>query len=48
LERLKVSYAMAVRAGTKAIAQVIVTIADEDWVAIVYPVGGEAAVTETT
>ncbi|HTW09878.1 MAG TPA: IS1380 family transposase [Acidimicrobiales bacterium] len=48
LERLKVSYTMAVRAGTKAIAQVIATIAEEDWVRIVYPEGGEAAVAETT
>jgi len=48
LERLKVSYTMAVRAGTKAIAQVIATIADEDWVAIDYLEGGEPAVAETT
>jgi hypothetical protein len=48
LERLKVSYTMAVRAGTKAIAQVIATIAEEDWVRIDYPEGGEAAVAETT
>jgi len=47
LERLKVSYTMAVRANTKAIAQVIATIAEEDWVRIAYPEGGEAAVAET-
>ncbi|MHB1721082.1 MAG: hypothetical protein ACYCV1_13325 [Acidimicrobiales bacterium] len=48
MERLKVSYTMAVRANTKAIAQVIATIAEEDWVPILYPEGGEAAVSETT
>lgn len=48
LERLGVSYTMAVRANTKAIAQVTATIAEEDWVAIAYPEGGEAAVAETT
>ena len=48
LERLGVSYTMAVRANTKAIAQVVATIAEEDWVPIVYPEGGEAAVSETT
>jgi len=48
LERLQVSYTMAVRAGTKAIAQVIATIPEKDWVPIVYPDGGEAAVAETT
>jgi hypothetical protein len=47
LERLGVSYTMAVRANTKAIAQVIATIAEKDWVSIDYPVGGEAAVSET-
>jgi PII-like signaling protein len=47
LERLSVSYTMAVRANTKAIAQVIATIAEEDWVPIAYPQGGEAAVAET-
>lgn len=36
------------RANTKAIAQLIATIAEEDWVSIVYPEGGEAAVSETT
>ena len=48
LERLKVSYTMAVRANTKAIAQVIATIDEKEWVAIAYPEGGEAAVAETT
>ncbi len=42
------SYTMAVRAGTKAIAQVIATIAEKERVPIVYPQGGEAAVAETT
>lgn len=48
LERLQVSYTMAVRAGTKAVAQVIATIAESDWVRIDYPDGGQAAVAETT
>jgi hypothetical protein len=48
LERLRVSYTMAVRANTKAIAQVVAAIAEEAWVPIAYPDGGEAAVAETT
>ena len=48
LERLGVSYTMAVRANTKAIAQAIATIAEDDWVPIAYPQAGEAAVSETT
>lgn len=48
LERLGVSYTMAVRANTKAIAAAISGIAEEDWMGIDYPDGGEAAVAETT
>ena len=48
LERLGVSYTMAVRANTKAVSAAISAIAEVDWVAIDYPVGGEAGVAETT
>jgi len=39
---------MAVQTGTQAIAAVIATIAEEDWVRIVYPEGAESAVAEAT
>jgi len=48
LERLEVSYAMAGQKGTQAIAAVIATIAEEDWVRIVYREGVEATVAEAT
>jgi len=48
LERLEVSSAMAVQTGTQAIAAVIATSAEEDWVRIVYPEGAESAVAEAT
>ena len=48
LTRLGVSFAMAVRTGTKALDKVIAAIDESDWVAIAYPSGGEAMVAETT
>jgi Transposase DDE domain group 1 len=48
LSRLKVSYTMAVRAGTKALVKVIAEIPEAAWVTIEYPIGGEAAVAECT
>ena len=48
LERLKVSYTMAVRAGNEAIAGVIATIEESSWASIDYPEEGEAGVAETT
>lgn len=47
LERLGVSYTMAVRANTKGIAGVIARIDETAWVQIGYPAGGEAQVAET-
>jgi hypothetical protein len=47
LERLGVNYTMAVRTGTKALTSAISTIAEEAWVEIDYPEGGQAAVAET-
>ena len=44
----EVSSTVALSANNKAIAQVIATIADKDWVPITSPQGGEAAVAETT
>ena len=46
LTRLGVSYTMAVRTGTKAIATAIAGIDEADWVRIDYPLGGEAMVAE--
>lgn len=46
LTRLKVSYTMAVRTGTKALDAGIAAIPESDWVTIEYPSGGEAAVAE--
>ena len=48
LARLDVRYTMAVRCGIKAVATAIGTIADEAWVDIVYPAGGQAQVAECT
>ena len=48
LTRLKVSFTMAVRTSTKALAVAIAGIKEDDWVAIDYPRGGEAAVAECT
>jgi len=48
LTRLKVSYTMAVRTGTKAIDTCIGGIDESTWVSIEYPAGGEAMVAETT
>jgi hypothetical protein len=48
LTRLKVSYTMAVRTGTKALAACISAIDESSWVSIEYPVGGEAMVAECT
>jgi hypothetical protein len=48
LVRLGVSFTMAVRTGTKAIDTCVADIAESDWVAIVYPAGGEAMVAECT
>jgi Transposase DDE domain group 1 len=48
LERLGVSYTMAVRAGTKALAAAIAAIADDAWQEIDYPEGGRAEVAECT
>ena len=48
LGRLGVNYTMAVRTGTKALAKVIATIAEEAWVEIDYPEGGRAEVAECT
>ena len=46
LERLGVSYTMAVRTNTKAVARAIEGIAEESWADIVYPDGGKAQVAE--
>ena len=48
LGRLGVSFTMAVRTGTKALDTRIAEIDEDDWVAIDYPTGGEAAVAECT
>jgi hypothetical protein len=48
LTRLKVSYTMAVRTGVKALQAAMSEIDESDWVAIAYPVGGEAMVAECT
>jgi len=47
LERLKVSFTMAVRCGNEAIAGVIATIDEESWVGIDYTDDGIAEVSET-
>jgi hypothetical protein len=46
LGRLNVRYTMAVRCGVTTVATAIDTIADEAWVEIDYPVGGQAQVAE--
>jgi hypothetical protein len=46
LGRLGVSYTMAVRTGTKALARAIAAIAEETWVEIDYPEGGRAQVAD--
>jgi hypothetical protein len=46
LNRLDVRYTMAVRANTPAVAAAIATIADDAWVDIDYPDGGQAQVAE--
>jgi hypothetical protein len=46
LNRLGVSFTMAVRTGTKAIDTAIGDIDESSWVTIAYPLGGEAAVAE--
>ena len=48
LARLKVSYTMAVRTGTKGLARAIEAIAEDDWADIDYPEGGRAEVVECT
>jgi hypothetical protein len=48
LTRLGVSFTMAVRTNTKALAKVIAEIPESSWVAIAYPAGGEAMVAECT
>ena len=48
LERLGVSYTMAVRTHTKGLTRAIGAIPEEAWVPIEYPEGGVAAVAETT
>jgi hypothetical protein len=48
LTRLKVSYTMAVRTGTKALVACISEIDEPNWVAIEYPADGEAMVAECT
>lgn len=48
LERLKVSYTMAVHVNAKGIKDLVGEIAEERWVAISYPEHGEAHVAETT
>ncbi len=47
LGRLGVSFTMAVRTGTKAVDAAISKIDESAWVAIEYPIGGEAMVAET-
>ena len=42
LARLGVSYTMAVRASTKALAKVIAEIPAGQWVRIAYPEGGDS------
>jgi hypothetical protein len=46
LKRLDVRYTMAVRCGTKALAEAIAAIDEGAWTAIAYPVGGQAQVAE--
>ena len=47
LERLQVSYTMAVRAGNQAIAGIIATIEESSWIGIDYTDDGIAEVAET-
>lgn len=46
LERLGVSFTMAVRTGVKSVAKAIATISEESFVEIDYPEGGRAEVAE--
>ena len=48
LERLGVSYTMAVHVNAKGVKPLIEAIDADAWVAICYPEGGEAQVAETT
>jgi hypothetical protein len=48
LGRLDVRYTMAVRTSVKTVAAAIATIAEEAWVDIDYPSGGQAQVADTT
>jgi len=48
LGRLKVSYTMAVRTGTKAVSKTVATIDEGAWATIDYTDDGEAAFAETT
>jgi hypothetical protein len=48
LDRLGVGYTMAVRTTTAAVADAIAAIAEEAWVDIDYPEGGQAQVAECT
>jgi len=48
LSRLGISYTMAVRTGTKALARAIAGIDERAWERIDYPDGGEAEVAECT
>jgi hypothetical protein len=48
VQRLGVSFTMAVRTGTKAVDAAISKIDESTWVAIEYPAGGEAMVAECT
>lgn len=48
LKRLDVRYTMAVRCGTKAVADAIAAIDEKAWTAIGYTVDGEAQVAECT
>jgi hypothetical protein len=46
LNRLNVRYTMAVRCGVKSVAAAIATIAEDAWVDIDYPAGGQAQVAD--
>lgn len=48
LQRLRVSYTMAVKTGNKAISRAVATIDEGAWAPIGYTEDGEAAVAETT
>ena len=48
LNRLDVRYTMAVRCGVTTVAAAIAAIAEDAWVDIDYPAGGQAQVADTT